>query len=55
MRNPLQDSVYTYQQVSNTSKAKLCDVIKQNESGLANIDFKIQSIKTFNFLCILLF
>ena len=31
------------------------DVIKQNESELANIDFKIQSIITFNFLCILSF
>ena len=33
----------------------LCDVIKQNESELANIDFKIQSIITSNFLCIFMF
>ena len=29
-----------------------CDQIKQNEWELANIDFKIQSIITSNFLCI---
>ena len=33
----------------------ICDVIKQNESELANIDFEIQPIIAFNFLCILLF
>ena len=32
-----------------------CDVIKQNESELAIIDFEIQPIIAFNFLCILLF
>ena len=33
----------------------ICDVIKQNESELTNIDFQIEPIITFNFLCILLF
>ena len=33
----------------------ICDVIKQNESELANIDFLIEPIIVFNFLCILLF
>ena len=32
-----------------------CDEIKQNESELANIDFEIEPIMVFNFLCILLF
>ena len=31
------------------------DVIKQNESELANIDCKIEPIIALNFLCILLF
>ena len=29
-----------------------CDVIEQNESELANIDFKMQQIIALNFLCI---
>ena len=33
----------------------ICDVIKQNESELADIDFEIQAIIAFNFLCIWLF
>ena len=33
----------------------ICDVIKQNELELANIDFQIQQILLFNFLCIFCF
>ena len=33
----------------------VCYVIKQNESELADIDFQIEPITVFNFLCILLF
>ena len=33
----------------------ICDVIKQNELELANVDFEIEPIIVFNFLCILLF
>ena len=39
----------------NYHKCRICDVIKQNESELANIAFKIQLIISLNFLCILLF
>ena len=33
----------------------ICDAIKQNESELANIDFKIQSNEADSFFCFLLF
>ena len=36
-------------------KIIICDVIKQNELELANIDFYIELIIAFNFLCILSF
>ena len=36
-------------------KILICDVIKQNESELANIDFKIGPIIAVNFLCISMF
>ena len=31
----------------------ICDVIKQNESQLANTDFEIKPIERINFLCFL--
>ena len=34
---------------------RLCDVIKQNESELANVDFEIRLKIAFNFVCIVLF
>ena len=37
------------------TRMPICDVIKQNESELANIDFEIEPIIVFNFLCIFLF
>ena len=35
------------------NKMTICDVIKQNESKLANIDFKKQPIIVVNFPCIM--
>ena len=33
----------------------ICEVIKQNDSELANIDFEMKQITAFIFLCMLLF
>ena len=41
--------------IVNLGFAVICDVIKQNESELAVIDFQIEPILALNFLCILVF
>ena len=35
--------------------SSICDVIKQNESELANTAFKIKPNKAYSFFCVLLF
>ena len=35
--------------------ANICDVIKQNQSEVGNIDFKIEANKAENVFCFLLF
>ncbi len=40
---------------TSTNEIQICDVIKQNESELANIDLEIESNKGSKSFCFLLF
>ena len=39
----------------NATRTSICDVIKQNQSEVRNIDFKIEPNKAENVFCFLLF
>ena len=50
-----QNKQNSYIMIDILNHMKICDAIKQNESELANIDFKIQSNEADSFFCFLLF